>query len=140
MQSQERTFVLLKPDAVKRSLAGKIIARFEGHLKLESITSLQAEDELIKKHYKEHEGKPYFEDLVKFMTSGKVIAMIWSGPNAVKIARVLLGEVQNPKIGTIRHEFREPDAPLRENLCHASDSIESAKREIELWDFFGPFQ
>ena len=132
----EQTLVLVKPDGVKKNLIGDIIARFEhkglqvAALKLVKVTEAQA-----KFHYAEHEGKPFFGELVDFITSGPVAAMVISGENAIKAVRGLMGAT-NPLEsvpGSIRGDFA---LSIGENIVHGSDSEESAAREIN--NFFKP--
>ena len=132
----EQTLVLVKPDGVKKNLIGDIIARFEhkglqvAALKLVKMTEAQA-----KFHYAEHEGKPFFGELVDFITSGPVAAMVISGENAIKAVRGLMGAT-NPLEsvpGSIRGDFA---LSIGENIVHGSDSEESAAREIN--NFFKP--
>ena len=131
----QKTYVMIKPDAVARGLAGRIVARFEAvGLKLERleygfVTAAQAAD-----NYREHEGKPFYEGLITYITSGPVVKMVLSGPEAVAVARKLMG-VTNPvdaAPGTIRGDF---GLELDANVIHGSDSPASAEREIQV--FFG---
>ena len=136
---QSRTFVMIKPDGVRRKLAGKIINRFEdANIEIVKIKMLTISEKLAKEHYFEHEGKEFFGKLLKFITSGPCIAMVLQGDNVVPHVRKLVGAT-NPadaKKGTIRGDFRkEPVDSVTENMVHASDSDESAIREISL--FFG---
>jgi len=132
---RERTFVMLKPDAVKRKLIGRIIQRFEDKgLEIVEMKMLKMSRELAEKLYEEHRGKDFFEKLINFITSGRVVAMVIEGEEAISVVRKMVGKT-NPleaDMGTIRGDFgySTPD-----NLVHASDSRESARREIEL--FFG---
>jgi len=129
----ERTFVALKPDSVKRGLMGKILARFEDKgykiiaMKLTNVTK-----ELASKHYAEHLGKPFYDSLIEYITSGPVLAMILEGENAILGVRHIVGKT-NPDeadVGSIRADF----CTVKEyNAVHASDSLESAKREMGLW-------
>jgi len=132
---RERTFVMLKPDAVKRKLMGRIIQRFEDKgLEIVEMKMLKMSRELAEKLYEEHRGKDFFEKLINFITSDRVVAMVIEGEEAISVVRKMVGKT-NPleaDMGTIRGDFgySTPD-----NLVHASDSRESARREIEL--FFG---
>ena len=132
---RERTFVMLKPDAVKRKLMGRIIQRFEDKgLEIVEMRMLKMSRELAEKLYGEHKGKDFFERLIDFITSGRVVVMVIEGERAISVVRKMVGKT-NPleaDMGTIRGDFgySTPD-----NLVHASDSEESAKREIQL--FFG---
>ncbi|WBW74592.1 nucleoside diphosphate kinase Ndk1 [Schizosaccharomyces osmophilus] len=131
--SQEQTFIAIKPDAVQRGLIGPIITRFERRgYKLRAIKLLVPDRTLLEKHYDEHKGKPFFEKLVGFMGSGPVCAMVWEGKDVVKTGRVMLGAT-NPLAsapGTIRGDY---GIDLGRNVCHGSDSVDSAKYEINLW-------
>ncbi|HIP17122.1 MAG TPA: nucleoside-diphosphate kinase [Methanothermococcus okinawensis] len=130
---KEKTFVMLKPDAVKRKLIGRIIQRFEDKgLEIIEMKMLTISRKLAEKHYEEHKDKDFFESLVEFITSGKVVAMVVEGERAVSVVRKMIGKT-NPleaDVGTIRGDFgfSTPD-----NLIHASDSEDSAKREIDLF-------
>ena len=125
----ERTFVMVKPDGVRRGLVGEIISRFERKgLRLVAAKFLRMPRELAERHYEEHRGRPYFEPLVEFVTSGPVMAMVWEGEQAVAAGRQLIGKT-NPleaAPGSIRGDFA---LNTRQNLVHASDSAESARRE-----------
>ncbi len=132
----ERTLVLLKPDAVARSLAGEILHRFERKgLTIAAIKGIVFDRPLCQRHYREHADKPYFEAIVSYMTGGPSIAMILSGPKAVAQVRQLVGptDASRAPAGTIRGDLA---LDFRHNLVHASDSTESAQREIPL--FFKP--
>ncbi|MGB9839854.1 nucleoside-diphosphate kinase [Thermovenabulum sp.] len=129
----EKTFVMLKPDAVKRGLVGSIIKRYEQKgLKILALKMLQVTEDLAEKHYEEHRDKPFYRELVSFITSGPVVAMILEGPDAIKLVRLLNGatRVEDALPGTIRGDYA---LTTQENLVHASDSSESARREIALW-------
>ena len=127
----ERTLSIIKPDAVGKNLIGKIISRFEDNqLTMVAGKLIHLSDEMASGFYAEHEGKPFFEDLKKFMTSGPVFVQVLEGDNAVQKNRDLMGST-NPKEatpGTIRADFAKS---IDANAVHGSDSIESAKREIE---------
>ncbi len=126
----ERTFIMLKPDTVQRCFIGKIISRLERRgLKLVGMKFLWMDRELAGKHYAEHVGKPFYESLVAFITSGPVVPMVWEGKNVVEVTRQMMGKT-NPvesDVGTIRDDFA---MDLSMNIIHGSDSNESAKREI----------
>ncbi|OBH44070.1 nucleoside-diphosphate kinase [Mycobacterium mantenii] len=130
----ERTLVVIKPDGVQRRLVGEIIGRIER--KGLSITALELRSvsrDLAAQHYAEHEGKPFFESLLEFITSGPVVAAIVEGPRAIAAFRQLAGgtdPVEKAIPGTIRGDF---GLETQFNLVHGSDSIESAKRELALW-------
>ncbi|HON89035.1 MAG TPA: nucleoside-diphosphate kinase [Spirochaetales bacterium] len=129
----EYTFAMLKPGVLQRRLAGEIIARIEKKgLQIHACKMMQVSEELARVHYKEHEGKPFFNDLVAYITSGPVIAFIIGGDDAVAVLRKLCGatRVEDALPGTIRGDFAEHTG---KNIIHASDSIESAKREIALF-------
>ncbi len=129
----ERTFVMVKPDGVRRGLIGDVIDRFERKgLKLEQMRMLTIDTDLAGRHYAEHTEKPFFGELVSFITGGPVVAMEWSGSDAVSIARTLIGPT-NPAVappGTVRGDL---GTLITENIVHGSDSIESAEREIRLF-------
>ncbi len=129
----ERTLVLLKPDAVQRGLIGRIIARFEAKgLRLVGLQLRKFPVALIRKHYAEHKAKPFYKDLVAFMTSGPVVAMVLEGRGAVEIARRLIGDTSSAKAapGTIRGDL---GMSFSNNLVHGSDGAESARRELKLF-------
>jgi nucleoside-diphosphate kinase len=134
--SVERTLVLIKPDGVKRGLAGTIIARFEQKgLKILAARLLQVTPELAARHYAEHQGKPFYPGLVQHITSGPVLALALEGRSAISVVRLMTGAT-NPQTaapGTIRGDFGLAVTP---NLVHASDSPASAERE--LWLYFTP--
>ncbi|MBE3562763.1 MAG: nucleoside-diphosphate kinase [Hydrogenibacillus schlegelii] len=129
----ERTFVMVKPDGVLRGLVGEILARFERRgLKLVAGKLMQVTRELAEAHYAEHRDKPFFGDLIAFITSGPVFAFVLEGPNAIGVVREMMGKT-NPKDaapGTIRGDFA---LTIDKNVVHGSDSPESAAREIALW-------
>lgn len=131
----EKTFLMIKPDGVQRNLIGEIVNRFETKgFKLVGAKFMIISDELAKKHYGEHVGKPFFNNLVGFITSGPVFAMVWEGENVIQTARHIIGST-NPleaENGTIRGDF---GMVVHKNIIHGSDSIDSAEREINL--FFG---
>ncbi|MFW2340444.1 MAG: nucleoside-diphosphate kinase [Acidimicrobiia bacterium] len=133
--SHEHTFIMVKPDGVARGLVGEVIGRFERKgLRLEKIRSLVIDEAMAGEHYAEHVEKPFFGELVEFITSGPVVAMEWSGDSAVSVARTLMGatDPKNSAPGTIRGDF---GLILTNNIVHGSDSVESAKRELGI--FFG---
>jgi nucleoside-diphosphate kinase len=131
--SDTRTLVLCKPDAVERNLVGEIIRRFEAKgLKLVALELRTLDEATAKRHYAEHEGKPFFGDLVSFITRSPLVAMVVEGPDAWKVVRTLMGTT-NPREaapGTIRGDLA---IELTENLVHGSDGPESADREIALF-------
>jgi len=133
----ERTLILVKPDAFARNLTGEIIARFERKgLRLAALKQMTITRELAERHYAEHEGKPFFEELVSFITSGPLVAMVLEGDSAVEAARQVIGAT-NPieaSPGSIRGDYA---TDLGQNMVHGSDSHESAARESAL--FFPEF-
>tara|TARA_Y100001970_G_scaffold77117_1_gene97966 strand:- start:895 stop:1320 length:426 start_codon:yes stop_codon:yes gene_type:complete len=129
--SIERTLSIIKPDAVGKNVIGKIISRFEdNNLYLVAGKLIHLSDEMASGFYAEHEGKPFFNDLKKFMTSGPVFVQVLEGENAVQKNRDLMGSTDPTEAasGTIRADFANS---IDANAVHGSDSIESAKREIE---------
>ena len=131
----ERTLVLLKPDAVQRALVGEIVSRLERKgLRFAAMKLMRVSEELAHTHYGEHEGKPFFEGLVSFITSGPVLAIIVEGENAVALVRSLMGATNPAEAspGTVRGDL---GIAIGMNLIHGSDSLESAARETAL--FFG---
>jgi nucleoside-diphosphate kinase len=129
----ERTLVLIKPDAVARGLVGEVISRFERKgLTLSALVLRTMDVELADRHYAEHLDKAFYPPLRAFMTGGPLIAGIVSGDQAVEVVRALVGATDGRKAaaGTIRGDLSLSN---RENLVHASDSVESAEREIKLW-------
>jgi nucleoside-diphosphate kinase len=133
MAARERTFVMVKPDGIQRGLAGEIISRLERKgLRLAAAKLMQITPELAGQHYGEHQGKPFYDSLIKFITSGPVLAMVWEGDNAVQSVRTLMGATDPQKAdpGTIRGDLAMFTG---NNLVHGSDSVQSAKREIELF-------
>jgi len=132
----ERTLIILKPDAVQRGLCGRIIARFECKgLQIVGLKAMTIAVPLAQTHYAQHKGKPFYEGLLKFMTSSPVVVMVLAGKDAVAIARKMMGATFGSKAepGTIRGDFGVSNAF---NLIHGSDSAESAAREVGL--FFKP--
>jgi nucleoside-diphosphate kinase len=132
----ERTLVFLKPDAVSRRLVGEIIARFERKgFSIVGMKMVQLDDQFARSHYAAHKGKPFYEPLVAYATSGPVVAMVLEGKNAVTVARAMLGETFgcDAASGTIRGDYALSN---RFNLIHGSDSASTAREEIER--FFRP--
>jgi nucleoside-diphosphate kinase len=129
----EQTLVLCKPDAVRRGLVGEIVRRIEAKgLTLRALELRVLDEATARKHYAEHEGKPFFGDLVSFITGGPLVAMVVDGPDAWKVMRLMMGST-NPREaapGTIRGDLA---VELTENLVHGSDGPESAAREIALF-------
>lgn len=131
----ENTYVMVKPDGVARGLVGEVVSRLERKgLTLVNMRMLTIDEELAGRHYAEHTEKPFFGELVAFITSGPVVAMEWSGEGAVAVARTLMGGTDPAEAapGTIRGDF---GLIITENIVHGSDSVESATREIGI--FFG---
>lgn len=129
----EKTLVLIKPDGMKRGLAGKIISYYEeNNLEIKAIKLVEPSREILSQHYKEHEGKGFYEDLISFMLSGSSIALILEGENSISNVRIINGNT-DPAFadpGTIRGDLAESK---NHNLVHGSDSVESALREIKIW-------
>ena len=129
----EETLVLIKPDGVKRHICGEILTRYERKgLQIKPMKLLQAPNELAEEHYAEHKDKPFFGELVDFITSGPVLAFVLAGKNAVTSVRNINGAT-NPidaTPGSIRGDYA---LTMDSNVVHASDSVESAAREIQLW-------
>ena len=129
----QRTLVIVKPDGVQRGLVGEIIARFERKgLGLAGLKLINVEKPTAEKHYAEHKEKPFFGSLVSFITSGPVVVMAVEGNGAIEVVRNLVGPTSGLKAppGTIRGDFA---LSMQNNLIHASDSPDSAQRELELW-------
>lgn len=129
----ERTFIMLKPDAVQRGLVGEVIARFEKKgLKLAGMKLIQVDHALAEAHYAEHRGKGFFEPTVNYLMSSPVVAMVWQGKNGVELARELMGTTNPAKAnpGSIRGMY---GMDISRNVIHGSDSLISAEREIALY-------
>ncbi|NLL52597.1 MAG: nucleoside-diphosphate kinase [Peptococcaceae bacterium] len=129
----EKTFLMLKPDAVQRGLIGEIIARFERKgFKLVGLKMLKLDREMAEVHYQEHKGKPFFESTIKYITSSPVVAMVWEGQNVIALARQMLGTTNPAEAcpGSIRGSYA---IDIGRNVIHGSDSLESAEREIKLY-------
>jgi nucleoside-diphosphate kinase len=129
----ERSLVLIKPDAMQRGLAGEIVSRLERKgLKIVAMKMLHMDKNLAQRHYAIHKGKAFFDDLVSFITSSPVIAIVFQGKNAVEIIRQMMGETDPAKAqgGTIRGDF---GIDIGHNLVHGSDSLENASKEIDLF-------
>lgn len=130
---EERTLVLIKPDAVRRGLVGEIISRFEGKgLRLDAMVRRTLDEDFADQHYAEHVNKPFYPPLKAFMTSGPLVALVLSGDQVIEVVRGMIGATDGRRAaaGTIRGDLSLSN---RENLVHASDSVDSAKREIGLW-------
>lgn len=131
--ARERTFVMVKPDGVQRGLVGEIISRLERKcLKLVGMKMLWLSRELAERHYEMHKGKPFFDDLIAFITSGPVVAMVWEGENAIALVRTMMGALEPTEAtpGSIRGDFA---CTKTMNLIHGADSPENADREIRLF-------
>lgn len=136
MSPVERTYLMIKPDAVQRGLCGEIVSRFEKKgLKLIAMKFMRIPKEVAEKHYGEHKGKKFYDKLIAYITSGPVLAMVWEGKNAVSVCRTMMGKTdpQESAPGTIRGDY---GMDLGVNIIHGSDSPESAAREIGI--FFSP--
>ncbi|KAH7106974.1 nucleoside diphosphate kinase [Auriculariales sp. MPI-PUGE-AT-0066] len=133
MSKQERTYIMIKPDGVQRGLVGPIIARFEQRgFKLVALKLVHSTKEHLEIHYSDLKGKSFFPGLITYMASGPVVAMVWEGLDAVKTGRAMLGAT-NPlssQPGTIRGDYA---LAVGRNICHGSDAVESAEKEIKLW-------
>lgn len=133
MSNTERTYIMVKPDGVQRGLIGSIIARFEekGYY-LRALKLINPTRELLEEHYKDLSARPFFPALITYMLSGPVVGMVWEGRGAVVTGRLLLGATNplqsNP--GTIRGDFC---IITGRNICHGSDTVENANKEIDLW-------
>jgi nucleoside-diphosphate kinase len=129
----EKTLVLLKPDCVQRRLVGEVLRRFEQKgLRLAALKLVQASRSLAERHYAVHKGKPFYESLLKFLTSGVTVAVVLEGREAVAVVRNLMGPTDGAKAppGTIRGDFV---LSVQNNLIHGSDSPDNARTEIGLW-------
>lgn len=129
----QRTLILLKPDAVQRRLVGEVVGRFERKgLRLVGLKLVQASRDLAEKHYAVHKGKPFYDSLLSFLTSGPTVALVLEGREAVAVCRNLMGMTDGAKAppGTIRGDF---GLSVQNNLVHGSDSPENAALEIGLW-------
>ncbi len=129
----ERSFIMIKPDGVQRGLSGEIIKRLEQKgFTIVAMKMMEVSRELAEKHYDVHRDKSFFNNLVEFITSAPVIAMVWEGEGVVAAARKLIGATDplNAEPGTIRGDY---GISIGRNLIHASDAVETAQREIALW-------
>ena len=129
----ERSLVLIKPDAVQRGLIGEVILRLERRgLRLVGAKFISVSDDLAKTHYAIHRGKPFFESLIRYITSAPVMAMVWEGPNAVNAIRQTMGATRptDAAPGSIRHDYA---LEIGRNLTHASDTPENGVIEVALW-------
>lgn len=128
-----RTFVMVKPDGVRRGLVGEIVGRLERKgLKLMGMKLVRVTPDVAARHYEEHRDKPFYPELVAFITAGPAVAMVWEGREAVSVARTLMGVTDPAKAapGTIRGDL---GLSITENLVHGSDGAESAEREIGIY-------
>ena len=129
----ERTFIMIKPDGVKRGIMGEIISRIEKKgFKIIQVKLFEPNRDLVEEHYEEHIGKPFYDELTEYILSGPVMAMEVEGDSAVAVMRLMIGN-KDPKlaaVGTIRGDFA---SSIDENIIHVSDSLESASRELDLW-------
>lgn len=131
--NMEKTFLMVKPDGVQRNLIGEIVQRFEKKgFKLCGAKLMQIPEELAQQHYAEHKERPFFGELVTFITSGPVFAMVYEGENVIKTAREMMGKTNPAEAapGTIRGDY---GVTVGKNIIHGSDSAESAEREINLF-------
>ncbi|AMD20872.1 HDR130Cp [Eremothecium sinecaudum] len=131
--SEERTFIAIKPDGVQRGLVSQVLARFESRgYKLVGIKVIKPTKDLLHKHYAEHVEKSFFPKLISYMMSGPIVATVWEGKDVILQGRAILGATNPLKSapGTIRGDFA---IDMGRNVCHGSDSVESANREINLW-------
>ena len=129
----EKTLVLVKPDGVQRGLIGEVISRLERRgLRLVAARFMQVSQELAEQHYAVHKGKPFYDGLIRYITSAPVMAMVWEGPNAVAAVRQIMGATRPTEAapGTLRHDFA---LEVGRNLTHASDSPENGEKEVALW-------
>ncbi len=129
----ERTLVLIKPDGVQRGLIGEVIARLERRgLRLVGAKFLQVSPELAETHYAIHQGKPFYDGLIAYITSAPVMAIAWEGPNAIAAVRQTMGATRPTEAapGSVRHDFA---LEVGRNLTHASDSVENGQAEVSLW-------
>lgn len=129
----EQTLVLVKPDGIQRGLIGEVISRLERRgLKLVAAKFMAVSLDLAEEHYGIHKGKPFYEGLIRYITSSPVMAMVWQGPDAVAAVRQTMGATRPVEAapGTLRHDFA---LQVGRNLTHASDSVENGKLEVGLW-------
>jgi nucleoside-diphosphate kinase len=129
----EKTLILVKPDAIQRNLGGKIISRFEERgLKIIALKMIHLDNTLAERHYAIHAGKPFYEDLIKYITSTPIIAIVFEGKDAVAVSRKIMGATDPAKaeVGTIRADF---GTDIQLNAVHGSDSTETAEKEIGLY-------
>ena len=129
----ERTLVLVKPDGVQRALIGEVISRLERRgLRLVGAKFMRVDQNLAETHYAIHKGKPFYEGLIRYITSAPVMAMVWEGPSAIAAVRQTMGATRptDASPGSLRHDFA---LEVGRNLTHASDSAETGESEVNLW-------
>lgn len=129
----ERTLVLIKPDGVQRGLIGEVLSRLEQRgLRLVGAKFMQVSQELAETHYAIHQGKPFYDGLIKYITSAPVMALVWEGPDAIAAVRQTMGATRPTEAspGSVRHDFA---LEVGRNLTHASDSVENGQAEVSLW-------
>jgi nucleoside-diphosphate kinase len=129
----EKTFVMVKPDGVQRGLIGEVIARLERRgLKMTGAKFMQVSLELAETHYSLHKGKPFYDDLIEYITAAPVMVMVWEGPNAIAAVRQTMGATRPTEAapGSVRHDF---GLEIGRNITHASDSVENGEHEVSLW-------
>jgi len=129
----ERTLVLVKPDGVQRGLVGEVISRLERRgLRLVGAKFMSVSQELAEIHYAIHKGKPFYDGLIRYITSAPVMAMVWEGPNAISAVRQTMGATRPSEAapGSLRHDFA---LEVGRNLTHASDTVENGEVEVALW-------
>lgn len=129
----EQSLVLVKPDGVQRGLIGEVISRLERRgLRIVAAKFMQVSNELAETHYAIHQGKPFYDGLIQYITSAPVMAMVWEGPNAIAAIRQTMGATRPTEAapGSLRHDFA---LEVGRNLTHASDSIENGAKEVTLW-------
>ena len=129
----ERTLVLVKPDGVQRGLIGEVTSRLERRgLRLVAAKFMAVSRELAETHYAIHKGKPFYDGLIRYITSVPVMAMVWEGPNAVAAVRQTMGATRPSEAapGSVRHDFA---LEVGRNLTHASDTVENGEQEVALW-------
>ena len=133
MESMQTTYIMIKPDGVQRGLVGEVITRFENKgLRLVGLKQIIPSNEIAEAHYAVHKERPFYSGLIDFITSGPVVAMAWTGVEAIKVARNLIGPTNGREAaqGTIRGDFA---MDIGHNIIHGSDGEETAKYELELW-------
>ena len=133
MEGMQTTYIMIKPDGVQRGLVGEIITRFENKgLRLVGLKQIIPSSEIAEAHYAVHKERPFYSGLIDFITSGPVVAMAWTGVEAIKVARNLIGPTNGREAapGTIRGDFA---MDIGHNIIHGSDGEETAKYELELW-------